>query len=192
MPKSYLFPPVATPSLLIALVADTDFSADMLGAIVELAGFELNLVAVDGFGSCNVTGPGTYAGLMSGSVAAGQALAITVNAADFSVAGSGSGAGVAAWELKSADFIAVVGGRYQVDCSAGPVAMALPEGMAAMDGIEVQDVALSWGTNDFTIVRAEAGLGDTINGLASDYTANVAGGKLDIVAFSAPYGVSIK
>jgi hypothetical protein len=106
--------------------------------------------------------------------------------------GSRVGGGAYPWELKSADFVAVAGGGYQVDCSAGPVTMTLPDGMDAMDGIEAQDAKLSWGTNDFTIARAADGLGDTINGVASDYSANVAGGKLSVVAIDEDFGVSIK
>ncbi len=90
MPKDYLFPAVPSIPSLVALTANRAFTAQMLGAVVELAGFTLNLAAVSGHGVFNLVGPGSYSGLLSGSVASGQTLAVSVNGGNFAVSGGGA------------------------------------------------------------------------------------------------------
>jgi hypothetical protein len=115
--------------------------------------------------------------------------AATVSAANF----VGSGAGLtnvpaAPWQLKSANFTAVAGGRYQVDTSGGAVTVTLPASATAMDSIELADAKLSWNSNNVTINRN----GLNINNGTSNYTALVQGNKLSLVYISPGYGWSIK
>lgn len=96
------------------------------------------------------------------------------------------------WEVKTANFTAEIGGRYQVDCSAGAVTVTLPVGMAVGDEIWIEDATLSFGTHSLTIALAASEIGSKINGAASNYTDSVVGDRLSIVAISSAYGVSIK
>ena len=101
------------------------------------------------------------------------------------------------WEIKTDDFTAEIGGRYQLDASAKSVIqVAIAEGMGAGDSFEVQDAAQSWGSlHNVMIVPAQTGFGQKINGdtqvFACD-TDRAIGAKLSIVGISADHGVSIK
>ncbi len=88
MPKSYLFPEVPSLPLLVTLTADAVFTANLLGAIVELAGFTLTLAEVDGHGSFSLTGPGDYTGVLTGSVETGEAVLISTNGSAFNLTGN--------------------------------------------------------------------------------------------------------
>jgi hypothetical protein len=96
--------------------------------------------------------------------------------------------GVAAWQVKSADFAAAASGRYQVDTSGGAVTSTLPASASVGDEITIEDAKLSFATHNLTIARN----GLKINGGTSDYTASVAGGKLSLVYISSGYGWSVK
>ncbi len=88
MPRDYLFPSVTGVSGLVTLSEDTVFTPAMLGCVVELAGFDLELVEIAGHGSFNFTGPGSYSGLLEGELAEGQGLVVNVHGADFTMTGS--------------------------------------------------------------------------------------------------------
>lgn len=96
------------------------------------------------------------------------------------------------WEVKTADFTAGVGHRYQVDCTLGTVTMTLPAGMIAGDEIHVEDAALSFTTHALLINPASSGFGNKVNGMAGGYIDSVIGDKLSIVAISSGYGTCIK
>ncbi len=91
MPKDQLFPAVLGLPNLVTLTADTDFELAMLGAIVALAGFELNLEAIDGHGVFNLLGPGTFSGALNGELGAAEAVTLTVKNAVFALAASAGG-----------------------------------------------------------------------------------------------------
>lgn len=94
-----------------------------------------------------------------------------------------------AWELKSADFTAVAGHRYQVDTSGGPIQVTLPASAVASDSIVVEDAKLTWNpTNYCRLLRN----GLLVNGGTSSYTGDAVGGKLSVVYISSGYGWSIK
>jgi hypothetical protein len=86
-----------------------------------------------------------------------------------------------AWEIKTADFTAVAGHRYQVDTSGGAITATLPASMAAGERIEFEDAGLTWDANNLTLARN----GKNINGAASNYTASVVGAKRAATALSA-------
>jgi hypothetical protein len=85
---------------LLTLTGDTDFSASMLGAIVDLNGFELNLVDVGRHGVFNLVGPGTFTGGLAGSLLAEEAVSITVVNAEFILS---SGAAADAGDIDGGD-----------------------------------------------------------------------------------------
>jgi hypothetical protein len=53
----------------------------------------------------------------------------------------------APWEIKTADFVAVVGGQYNCDTAAGPFTATLPPSLAEGDTFTFGDFTGSWGTN---------------------------------------------
>jgi hypothetical protein len=74
-------------------------------------------------------------------------------------------------ELKSDDFKAQAGGRYNVDTSSGTMLATLPDedDLSAGDEFYFNDYAGTWGTNNFTIFGGEMlfddGIGGTIDNL---------------------------
>jgi len=94
------------------------------------------------------------------------------------------------WELKSSDFTAVAGHKYQVDTSGGAITITMPATMAVNDAIEFADAKLTWDTHAITLARN----GNKINGATSDYVDALVGDKLSAVAIDtgATYGWSVK
>lgn len=93
-----------------------------------------------------------------------------------------------AWLIKSAAYTASVYEKIQTDTSGAAWTLTLPDSASIGSEILIEDATLSWGTNTLTIARN----GLKINNGTTNYTANVAGGKLSCVYISAAYGWSIK
>ncbi len=94
------------------------------------------------------------------------------------------------WALKTTTYNpAVAGDRIQADTTtSGAFTITLPASPTVGDTILIEDANGSWGTNALTLGRNSL----KINGATSDYTANVANGKLSCVYISAGWGWSIK
>ncbi len=88
------------------------------------------------------------------------------------------------WAVKTTTYTAVAGDAIQADTSGAAWTLTLPASAAVGDFIEVQDAALTWGTNALTIARN----GLKINSGTTNYTANATGGKLSLVYVSTAIG----
>jgi len=77
---------------------------------------------------------------------------------------------------------------YQANTSSGPITVTLPASPSAGNSLWIEDAALTWNTNNVTIDRN----GSNINSAASNYVANVQGGKLSISYIDSTIGWSIK
>jgi hypothetical protein len=91
-------------------------------------------------------------------------------------------------EIKSSDFAAAVGHRYQVDTSGAAVIATLPGSANPGQNIVIEDAKLSWNAHNLTVNRN----GLKINGATSNYVASTQGGKLSLVYIDAAFGWSIK
>lgn len=83
MPKDFLFPPLTGASRKITLTANTAFAPAMLGAMVDLNGFQLNLTGATGYGFFILTGSGTLIGAATATLGPTQAMMIAVEDAVF-------------------------------------------------------------------------------------------------------------
>ncbi len=92
------------------------------------------------------------------------------------------------WRIKTTTYTAVKGDKIQANTASAAWTLTLPASATAGDCILIEDAALTWGTNALTIDRN----GLKINGAASNYSANVIGGKLSCVYINATIGWSIK
>jgi hypothetical protein len=90
-------------------------------------------------------------------------------------------------DIKSANFTAQSGHKYQVDTSNGEIAVILPLVPTPGDSIEFFDAGLSWDTNSLTLGRN----GTKINSVASDYVASGEGARLTATYISPAIGWSI-
>jgi len=126
----------------------------------------------------------------SGSPPTNGQLLTVIDAATGKVGGTdsgGGGGGSVTPEVKTADFTAVSGHSYQVDTTSNSVTVTLPSSPTVGMIIEVEDATMYWATNN-VIVTADR----DINGVESNFTANVSGDKIGICYISDAYGWSIK
>lgn len=93
-----------------------------------------------------------------------------------------------AWSIKTTTYTASSGDKIQADTSGGGWTLTLPASPNIGVQILIEDSALWWSSANLTIARN----GTLINGAASNYTANVAGGKLSVVYCAGTIGWSIK
>jgi len=85
--------------------------------------------------------------------------------------------GSSAWALVTGTTMAVVGGHYATDTSAAVGTITLPATPAAGAEILIKDAHQTWATRNLTIGRN----GLNINGVASNFVANVSGDSLRCV-----------
>lgn len=78
MPKDYLFPPLLGASRKVTLSANSPLNSGMLGAIVKLSGFTLNLSGISGYGFFVAIGPGNLTGAVVATLTANQAVFLTL------------------------------------------------------------------------------------------------------------------
>jgi hypothetical protein len=78
MPKDFLFPPLTGASRLITLTANSAFAPAMLGAMVDLNGYQLNLAGATGYGFFILTGNGTLIGAATATLGPTQAMMVAV------------------------------------------------------------------------------------------------------------------
>ena len=90
--------------------------------------------------------------------------------------GSGGG-GSSAWVRVTGTTTAVVGGRYAADTSLASATITLPASPAVGDEILFKDAHQHWAARNLTVGRN----GQNINGVASNFLANVSGDSLRCV-----------
>ena len=91
-------------------------------------------------------------------------------------------------EIKSADFTASSGRRYQVDTSVTAVTATLPAAPVVGDEIIFEDAKASFNTRNLTLNRNSL----KINGATSNYVSSTNNAKLSVVYISSAYGWSVK
>jgi len=92
------------------------------------------------------------------------------------------------WLVKSGAYTCVAGDKIQADTRTASFTITLPNDILVGSAIFIEDAGLSWDVHNLTVARN----GNLINGVASDFTANVVGGKVSAVFCGGTIGWSIK